>query len=77
MATPWPSPVEPSRSRAKRLSKTFARATAWLFSNSNPACSNARFLLEAGRSSRMFEAGKRREIRFMYGALFLGGSHRA
>src|SRR5712692_721456 len=50
MATPCPSPVEPSRSRASRLSNTRLLAMPSWFSNSSPACSNKRFLLEAWRS---------------------------
>src|SRR5688500_11839821 len=50
MATPWPRPVEPRRSRAKRLSNTRLRASACWFSNSRPTCSNRRFLLDTCRS---------------------------
>src|SRR4051812_38930751 len=53
IATPWPRPVEPRRSRANRLSNTTLRATASWFSNSRPACSNRRFLLEICKSSAM------------------------
>ncbi len=65
MATPWPSPVEPSRSRANRLSVTVARAIACWFSNSRPACSNARFLLVASTSTRTSTAGRMAARRFM------------
>src|SRR5258705_9836375 len=58
MATPWPSPVEPRRSRANKLSNTRLLATPWLFSNSSPACSNMRFLLVTSRSRRMFDGGR-------------------
>ena len=43
--------VDPSRSRANRLSDTVERAIPQLFSNNSPACSNARFLLDTSRSS--------------------------
>src|SRR4051812_12038280 len=51
MATPCPSPVEPRRSRANRLSNTTLRAIACWFSNNSPTCSNRRFLLDTCRSS--------------------------
>src|SRR4051812_28219925 len=56
MATPWPNAVEPSFSRANRLSNTVLRAMAYWFSNSRPACSNRRFLLETCRSTRTLAA---------------------
>src|SRR5689334_532877 len=65
MATPWPSPVEPRRSRANRLSNTRLLATPWLFSNSSPACSNMRFLLVTSMSRRMFDGGRSFAIRFI------------
>src|SRR5471032_2674062 len=55
-ATPWPRPVEPSRSRANRLSDTVERAMPQLFSKISPACSKARFLLDTSRSSRTFSS---------------------
>src|SRR5258708_7472224 len=79
MATPWPSPVVPRRSRANRLSKTRLRAMPSWFSNKRPACSNRRFLLETCRSSTM-RAGVRslatrliaaRDYTRFLGALFL------
>src|SRR3954469_5624745 len=51
MATPWPRPGDPRRSRANRLSKTTLRAIACWFSNKSPTCSNRRFLLDTWRSS--------------------------
>src|SRR5258705_3718789 len=78
MATPWPSPVDPRRSRANKLSNTRLLATPWLFSNSRPACSNMRFLLVTSRSRRMFDGGRSFAIRFIEGlevACVLG--HRA
>src|SRR6266850_1749486 len=51
MATPWPRPVDPRRSRANRLSNTTLRAIACWFSNMRPTCSNRRFLLDTCRSS--------------------------
>src|SRR5262245_24653064 len=51
IATPWPRPVEPSFSRANRLSNTTLRPMPSRFSNSSPACSNRRFLLDISRSS--------------------------
>src|SRR5882672_4753765 len=65
MATPCPSPVEPRRSRANRLSNTRLLATPWLFSNRSPACSNMRFLLVTSRSRRMFEGGRSFAMRFI------------
>src|SRR5882672_10669055 len=65
MATPCPSPVEPRRSRANRLSNTRLLATPWLFSNRSPACSNIRFLLVTSRSRRMFEGGRSFAMRFI------------
>src|SRR5687767_8365521 len=56
IATPWPSPVEPSFSRANRLSNTRLLAMPSRFSKSRPACSNRRFLLEAWRSRLTCEA---------------------
>src|SRR5262245_60618729 len=53
IATPWPRPVEPSFSRANRLSNTTLRPMPSRFSNSRPACSNRRFLLDISRSSAM------------------------
>ena len=57
IAMPWPSPVEPSFSRANRLSNTTARAICAWSSNSWPTCSKRRFLLVASRSSRMLDSG--------------------
>src|SRR5215472_12035477 len=57
MAMPWPRPVEPSFSRAKRLSNTVALAICSRSSNSCPTCSKSRFLLVASMSSRMFASG--------------------
>src|SRR5215210_4729055 len=51
---PCPRPVEPSFSRANRLSKTSLRPTLLLFSNSRPTCSNTRFLLDTSRSMMTF-----------------------
>src|SRR5882672_707209 len=65
MATPWPSPVDPRRSRANKLSNTRLLATPWLFSNSSPACSNMRFLLVTSRSRRMFDGGRSFAMRFI------------
>src|SRR6267378_3838623 len=65
MATPCPSPVEPRRSRANKLSNTRLLATPWLFSNSSPACSNMRFLLVTSRSRRMFDGGRSFAMRFI------------
>src|SRR5882672_7469366 len=65
MATPWPSPVDPRRSRANKLSNTRLLATPWLFSNSSPACSNMRFLLVTSRLRRMFDGGRSFAIRFI------------
>jgi hypothetical protein len=58
IATPWPSPVEPSFSRANRLSNTVLRPMPWLFSNSRPACSKTRFLLLASRPTWTLEGGQ-------------------
>src|SRR3954466_8749559 len=58
MATPCPSPVEPRRSRANRLSNTTLRAMACWFSNNSPTCSNSRFLLDTCRASTA-SAGER------------------
>src|SRR5258706_3508815 len=71
IAMPWPKPVEPNFSRANRLSKTWLRATFWLFSNRRPACSNTRFLLLTSRSSTTFWAGSSWAIRFIVGGLSL------
>jgi hypothetical protein len=76
MATPWPRPVEPSRSRANRLSVTVARAIACWFSNSRPACSNARFLLVASTSTRTSTTGRMAARRFMTGAPGAAGDPR-
>src|SRR6267142_4653759 len=74
MATPWPSPVDPRRSRANKLSNTRLLATPWLFSNNSPACSNMRFLLVTSRSRRMFDGGKSFAIRFIEETLRLACS---
>ncbi|MNN10916.1 hypothetical protein D3C81_1238530 [compost metagenome] len=65
IATPAPSPVEPSDSRANRLSVTVARATPWLFSKRSPACSNTRFLLVTLTSRVMLPGGSNLAKRFM------------
>src|SRR6266545_2589692 len=52
-----PRPVEPSFSRANRLSNTTERAICAWSSKSWPTCSKSRFLLVASRSSRMFASG--------------------
>src|SRR4030081_950034 len=56
IAIPWPRPVEPSFSRANRLSNTTLRAMPCWFSNSNPACSNRRFLLDTWRPTTTLAA---------------------
>src|ERR1044072_4229614 len=58
MATPWPRPVGPRRSRANRLSNTTLRAIACWFSKRSPTCSNRRFLLDTCMS-RTTSAGFR------------------
>src|SRR4051812_5272842 len=65
MATPWPSPVEPRRSRANRLSVISARERPWMFSNRRPASSNARFLLVASTPTRTWAGGRMDARRFM------------
>jgi hypothetical protein len=65
MAMPCPSPVEPSFSRANRLSKTVLRPIPWLFSNSRPACSKARFLLLASSPTTTLAGGSNLAMRFM------------
>src|SRR5690606_26668084 len=62
---PWPSPVDPSFSRANRLSKTRLRAIWWLFSKSRPTCSKTRFLLLTSRSKMTFESGSSLATRLM------------
>ena len=57
IAIPCPSPVEPSFSRACRLSTTTFFASPRLASNSAPTASNRRAFEPASRSSRMFPAG--------------------
>ena len=71
MATALPRPVEPSRSRANSESKTFCRSRRCSFSNSRAACSNSRFLLVAGTSSRMSRAVSSFEMRFIRNYLYL------
>src|SRR6266700_585513 len=58
IAMPCPRPVEPSFSRANRLSNTVERAICARSSKSAPTCSNRRFLLVASISSRIFDSGR-------------------
>src|SRR5690606_15113334 len=69
MATPWPRPVDPRRSRANRLSVISARDRPCRFSNSSPASSKARFLLVASTPTRTWAGGRMDARRFM----MLGG----
>ena len=70
IAMPWPRPVEPSFSRASRLSTTIFFDRPRFASNSAPTASNRRAFEPASRSSRIFPAGSRDAI-WLIGA----GSH--
>src|SRR5689334_7898320 len=70
IATPWPRPVEPRRSRANRLSKTWLRAMPSWFSKRRPACSNRRFLLEACKSTSTCDGERSLPTRLMRRAFY-------
>src|SRR5579864_2966394 len=65
IATPSPSPVDPRRSRANRLSVTVLRAMPFWFSKIRPACSKTRFLLVTARPRTTFSRGRYLAKRFM------------
>src|SRR6218665_68186 len=65
MATPWPRPVEPRRSRASRLSVINARERPCWLSNSRPTSSKTRFLLVASTLTSTWAEGRMAASRFV------------
>src|SRR5262245_46696465 len=65
IAMPCPNPVEPRRSRARRLSTTCARLRPDALSRMAAACSNRAFLSGASTSSATCDGSSREEIRLI------------